>query len=299
VSRLGIGVFGAALLLSSAAQASSGLSLDTQPQEPQDCGRRLEEARRERAESKLVEARDHFVACTEQCSDDVADACRAAATELLVELPTIVVDARDAEGNDLTDVVVSIDGATVARELDGKAIALNPGTHRVTLVWRGLATSETIVAKARAKAEALHATFGATSDPDGPTRDVSGHTVWPWAEVAVGAAIVVGGIAVVLTAPSLPSGCDRSSRTCTPSPSETAQGLQQRQDQAGQSVGQPIVGALVIGTGALVLGGALAWHFLESTQLRTSPSAASLKRVRHLAPWFAREGGGMAVTGTF
>jgi hypothetical protein len=149
--------------------------------------------------------------------------------------------------------------------------------------------TEDIVTTRGAKAQPVRATFHAVRDPDGLTRDTSGHTVWPWAVVSIGGAIALAGVAVILTAPSLPAGCDKTSRTCIAVPGETAQAFKQRQDQAGQAADQPLVGGLVVVGGALVVAGGIAWHFLESTEPRTG----------WLSPWFARDGGGLAARGAF
>ena len=41
----------------------------------------------------------------------------------------MAVHARDAKGEDLTEVRLTIDGETVAERLDGRALTLDPGTH--------------------------------------------------------------------------------------------------------------------------------------------------------------------------
>ena len=42
-----------------------------------------------------------------------------------------------------------------------------------------------------------------------------GHTVFPWIVVGLGAATMAAGIVVILTSPSLPSGCSSDTKTCT------------------------------------------------------------------------------------
>jgi hypothetical protein len=51
--------------------------------------------------------------------------------EVLDMLPTVVFAAKDRKGRDLTAVRVALDGRRVTDELDGKAVAVDPGVHHV------------------------------------------------------------------------------------------------------------------------------------------------------------------------
>lgn len=262
-----------------------------------DCSSVGEEAHRERAEGKLLSARDHLLSCAERCAPEVAGPCQSAATEILGVLPSIVVVARDAEGNDVTDAAIAVDGVTIAQELDGRAFAVDPGAHEVTVTRRGVSTNQKVVVAEGVKGLVVDARLR-MNDPDGMARDMAGHTIWPWALVAIGGAIVVGGIAVILTAPGVPAGCDTGTRTCTASPSETSQALSERESQAGEAVAQPIIGGITVGVGALVVAGALAWHFMETTEPGNSAGAQKLK-LRRLSPWLGHGSAGLAAGGVF
>src|SRR5215468_641818 len=57
----------------------------------------------------------------------VAD-CSQWLSEVEARIPTVVLSARDTSGRDLVKIVVTtVDGATVASRLDGRAIELEPG----------------------------------------------------------------------------------------------------------------------------------------------------------------------------
>jgi hypothetical protein len=258
-----------------------------------DCTTAVEEERQAAAAGKLRRAHKTLTTCAERCAGPVAMECAEAAVSALDRTPTLLVEAQDPRGNDVTDVTVTIDGEVVAKEIDGRSLSVDPGSHTVVVSRRGSTASQTVVTSERTKAQPVRFTLGGATDPDGPARDVGGHTVWPWAVVAIGGAVVVAGVAVVLTTPGMPAGCDDTTRQCRPLAGETAQSFEQRRDQAGLNVDQPLIGALTIGAGGLLVGGALAWHFLESTE----PRAA--RRRPAVAPWLAREGGGLAATGTF
>ena len=44
-------------------------------------------------------------------------------------MPTIVFEAKDESGNDLTAVTIKMDGQVITEQLDGTAISLDPGAH--------------------------------------------------------------------------------------------------------------------------------------------------------------------------
>lgn len=236
-----------------------------------DCSLFREEGDRARAAGKLREARAHY----QECARCGSLSCGALATAVLDEIPTVLVIARDDAGQEILDAAVSIDGAAVASETDGKAIALDPGPHLVEVRQRSLVAQTTVTLAPRAKAVPVEIVLR-RPDLEGPTRDVEGHTVWPWAIVGLGVLTVGAGIGLIVTAPGLPAGCDSDTRECVPEPNETeaSQSLRQRRDTAGQAIGQPIVGGFVIGGGVLIAALGVLWHYLEpTTPLRATSRA--------------------------
>jgi hypothetical protein len=80
-------------------------------------------------DGKLVLAHDRFVNCTnDSCPADVVEECTRRAREVDFVTPSVVVLARDAEGQVLDDVRVSIDGAAPV-SVSGRVLALDPGEH--------------------------------------------------------------------------------------------------------------------------------------------------------------------------
>jgi hypothetical protein len=94
------------------------------------CADEHEQGQRLRNAGKLRGARAAFASCTRDACPVLA---RKACADLLLEvenlLPTVVVDARDASGNDIADVRVLVDGEVVRERLDGMEIGLDPGEH--------------------------------------------------------------------------------------------------------------------------------------------------------------------------
>lgn len=77
----------------------------------------------------LLGARRELAACAAApCPDAIQQACRGRIPELNAAIPSVVFDVRDANGADLTDVTIAIDGQTP--EAAGfTARPVNPGRH--------------------------------------------------------------------------------------------------------------------------------------------------------------------------
>jgi hypothetical protein len=79
---------------------------------------------------KLLEARDRFRACvTAACPAVVQRDCAGWLTEVERQLPSVVIYAKSAEGADLFDLRVTLDGQPFASKLDGQSVAMDPGPH--------------------------------------------------------------------------------------------------------------------------------------------------------------------------
>lgn len=86
-----------------------------------------------RREGKLATAREQLRLCVDtNCPALVRDDCARRLDELDRAQPTIVFDARDSEGHDVSDVTLEVDGRTVAQRLEGLALAVDPGPHTFT-----------------------------------------------------------------------------------------------------------------------------------------------------------------------
>jgi hypothetical protein len=112
---------------------------------------------------KLLAARAQFMACAaEECPGAVRGFCARKLEEVESILPSIVVRAKDGRGVDVTDVRVLVDGKLEAERLDGTAVSLDPGEHRIRLeTAHGTAVEETLVARVGEKNRAVDVTLGA------------------------------------------------------------------------------------------------------------------------------------------
>jgi hypothetical protein len=78
----------------------------------------------------LVEARVQFQACARrECPAIVQTDCGAWLDAVERTLPSVVLSAKDAEGHDVLEAKVDIDGKPLVPRLDGHAVAVNPGLH--------------------------------------------------------------------------------------------------------------------------------------------------------------------------
>lgn len=95
-----------------------------------DCIRANELSINLRAKDHLREAREQLLVCAARtCPGEVRAQCEQHLIEVNAQIPTIVFEAKDAAGNDLSAVSVSMDGKPLADRLEGTAISIDPGQH--------------------------------------------------------------------------------------------------------------------------------------------------------------------------
>jgi len=96
------------------------------------CAIAAEQAQRLKNDHKYRDARDQLLICTRSvCPSFVKSDCEPWLAEVEKATPTVVVGAKDQDGADVMDVRVLVDGVVVAEKLDGSAISIDPGTHRL------------------------------------------------------------------------------------------------------------------------------------------------------------------------
>jgi len=86
-------------------------------------------------------------------------------------LPTVVVTAKDASGNDLVDVRVTLDGQPLLAKLTGEALPVNPGPHAFHFeAAGGLTVDRQVLVKQGDKNQEVAAVLGApaTAAPAAP-----------------------------------------------------------------------------------------------------------------------------------
>jgi hypothetical protein len=108
-----------------------------------ECVRANETAQSLRLSGKLRDARAHLLVCVaSSCPGPVRDDCAQGLKEVDTAVPTIVFEANDKDGIELTAVAVAVDGTPLAARLDGAAVPVDPGEHVFRFSSEGLPTLE-------------------------------------------------------------------------------------------------------------------------------------------------------------
>lgn len=87
-------------------------------------------------DKRLRAARKELLVCSDEaCPAIVKKDCLALVGEIDASLPTIVVTVKDAAtGADVLDAKVELDGEPLLDKLDGSAVAVDPGMHKLRVV---------------------------------------------------------------------------------------------------------------------------------------------------------------------
>lgn len=159
------------------------------------------EAQRLRKAGKVRAARDSLVSCANpNCPSMLVGECTSMLAEVDQSLPTVVFEARDADGRDLGNVRVSEAGQEVAARLDGKAIELDPGEHSFRFEGEGFAARElTVIVREGDKNRKIGVVFdaGSTAKPKATEeeRDIS-PGLWVAGGVGVAGLVLFGALGI-------------------------------------------------------------------------------------------------------
>jgi hypothetical protein len=164
------------VLLSARAAAAEG---------GEECMSAAESAQTHRRAGKLLQARSELLACAKtSCPRVVRDDCTRWLAQVDEVVPTVVLQAR-ANGRDVTDVRVLVDGQLVATQLDGRETMIDPGPHVLRFERDGKLAEERVVIAESQKARLLGVTFSEQAAPESQkTRPVPAAT-WIFGAIGV------------------------------------------------------------------------------------------------------------------
>ncbi len=92
-----------------------------------------------RRAGQLRAARRELRTCAApSCPTLVRDECVQWLDEVGRSIPSLVLEAKDQDGNDRSDVRVTLDGQVLAERLDGSAIEIDPGEHDLVFESEGV-----------------------------------------------------------------------------------------------------------------------------------------------------------------
>jgi hypothetical protein len=239
--RLGL-VVSACVLAVSAAEPGARAAEDKQV-----CAASYEAAQRFRLASHLLEARAELSACTRAtCAEAIRLDCARWFEELQRSIPTVVVAARDANGADLSDVAVELDGRKWQPRLEGKAMEIDPGEHALRFVPpQSDPVVLRIVARQGEKDRLVAVTLPKPSEASSSRRTV-GLVVGGVGVAAIGASLFLG-----YSAKQQENRMRQGATACAPSCSDAdVSALRTKLDW---SYGVLAAGAVAVGVGLVIL----------------------------------------------
>lgn len=103
-----------------------------------ECAEAFEQSQRLRNSFQYVEATAKALRCASpECGAVLSEECGKLYSELVAATPSVVLGARNEDGEELRSVSVSIDGEPRRVPLDGTPIMLDPGNHEFRFVADG------------------------------------------------------------------------------------------------------------------------------------------------------------------
>ena len=199
-----------------AADESSGAPAGAANVPKAECVAQLDRAQSFHTARKLRDARASYLACSAPaCPELLREDCSRSLVELDGTIPTVVFSAR-ADGHDVSDARVLLDGEAVSSALDGHAVALDPGNHVVRFERAGGGVSEMhLVAREGEKNRGVNATFmTSTPAPEKAKQESGRFPVLPVILAGTGLLALGGSFYVRLNADS---DADRLRGSCAPS----------------------------------------------------------------------------------
>jgi hypothetical protein len=197
-----------------------------------ECPRAAEQAQILRENNDLSAARTQLLRCSAlDCPVVVRNDCIQWLDEVNRSIPSVVFFADDETGKDRTDVRVTVDGHVVAERLDGGAVLIEPGEHRVRFDasdGRSLERTMLFVAGEKNRKVAAHfeprpraaPPWVKVSSADAPSR--RSPTVWPWIAGGIGVVGLGGFTFFAVSGKSQIADLERCSPYCNPSDRDAA-----------------------------------------------------------------------------
>ncbi|HEY6880638.1 MAG TPA: hypothetical protein VI299_21595, partial [Polyangiales bacterium] len=171
-----------------------------------DCVSAHESAQRLRRDGHFIDARQQLLQCAQtDCPRIVRNDCAGWLGEVEAATPSLVFAVASHDGGDLVDVRVTANGSTLAEQLDGRAIEVDPGVYKLRFEAAGHAPREqTINVREAEKSRFVRVELAAlpttpTAAPRVPITAPSTRParVWPASSIALGGlALAAGGTAL-------------------------------------------------------------------------------------------------------
>jgi hypothetical protein len=143
-----------------------------------ECEKAFEQSQRLRNTFHYVEASAEALVCAaSECGTVLSDECGKLYSETLEATPSVVVGARTADGSELSDVSITLDGSERSIPVDGAPLLLNPGNHEFSFSAAGLEpTKLTVVILA---GERLRPIIGVFKRDEAPVQSTTSKALRP------------------------------------------------------------------------------------------------------------------------
>ncbi len=213
--------------------ARSGVAAESAPTKA-ECIAASESGQDLRHAGKLNDARTQFAVCVAaSCPGPIRDDCAQRRNEIAKAMPSVVFEVKDATGNDVPGVAITMDGQSVAGV--GTAIELDPGEHNFTFEAQGLPNIEKrlfIAEGVKQRREVVIMSRGETAQPVNTASPTTGEAsersaplpTLAWVAFGVGGAGLLLGMTAGLVAgakhSSLSNVCNDTAGTCPPTYSD-------------------------------------------------------------------------------
>jgi hypothetical protein len=245
-----------------------------------ECVAASEKAQQLRDDRKLIEARAEFLACARDvCPSAVKKDCADQIADVDKRTPSIVVHAKDKNGQDLVAVHVTSDGALLTDQLDGRSIPLNPGVHTFRFEAGSDSQEQKIVLSEGEHDRAIAVQLGQPVVVVATNEHVAKKGVPVAAFIVGGVGLVSMAVAPIFYAMGLsqkstdetaPSGCKFNPGGCT-------------NDEINSIQTKLVIGDVFMIGGAVILAGGIIWTIVHyATGNKESPTAAAF--VPSIAP---------------
>ena len=232
-----------------------------------------------RDEGKYRDARQAFLQCArDTCPSVIVTSCAGWLRGLDDVAPSLVLDARDEQGNNLADVSVTFDGKPIASQLDGRPIEVDSGEHVLRFERPGsVPLDQKLILRAGEKARVVKVTLQSAAPAEPAAVPETPPEAPPPPEPAMSArhvtaaalmlgAVIAGGSGIYLTlrahhdqdsASGMRAGLptDACSGVSTPSCTSLSDAVHAQHTDAN------VAAALFVGAGALVVGSVATWLF--------------------------------------
>jgi hypothetical protein len=236
-----------------------------------ECVKASDQGQALRIDGHLFAAREQLLVCADaSCPATVRSSCADWLASLDAQLPTLVFVVKEPDGRDVAGARVWVDGKALPASVDGRAVAIDPGTHTLRVAApTGEAVEQTVVVREGEVRRPVQVTLTrrapATDEPS-PSAPAGATTSWTAWGFAIGAGVAwatFGAFALSghLQYKDLEASCDHKCGDDAYSPVNT----------------KFIVADVALGV-AVVATGIATWLFL------TSPRTPSATRARLWAP---------------